>query len=147
MKKTFILSLLMLLSGIAARGATIDVDSLRYTLNDDGTATVSSCLYLSTSEITIPQTVNDGTQDYTVTKIGDSAFYGKSFVTSVTFPSTLTTFGRYSFSRTGLTSVVIPEGVTTLTFELFSYCDQLTSVTIPEGVTTMERGVFYEDDL
>ena len=137
----------MLLSGIAARGATIDVDSLRYTLNTDGTATVSSCLYLSTSEITIPQTVNDGTQDYTVTKIGDSAFYGKSFVTSVTFPSTLTTFGRYSFSRTGLTSVVIPEGVTTLTFELFSYCDQLTSVTIPEGVTTMERGVFYDDDL
>ena len=137
----------MLLSGIAARGATIDVDSLRYTLNTDGTATVSSCLYLSTSEITIPQTVNDGTQDYTVTKIGDSAFYGKSFVTSVTFPSTLTTFGRYSFSRTGLTSVVIPEGVTTLTFELFSYCDHLTSVTIPEGVTTMERGVFYDDDL
>ena len=39
MKKTFILSLLMLLSGIAARGATIDVDSLRYTLNTDGTAT------------------------------------------------------------------------------------------------------------
>ncbi len=147
MKKTFILTFLMLLSGIAARGATIDVDSLRYTLNDDGTATVSSCLYLSTADISIPQTVNDGTQDYTVTKIGDSAFYGKSFVTSVTFPSTLTTFGRYSFSRTGLTSVVIPEGVTTLTFELFSYCDQLTSVTIPEGVTTMERGVFYEDDL
>ena len=147
MKKTFILTFLMLLSGIAARGATIDVDSLRYTLNDDGTATVSSCLYLSTADISIPQTVNDGTQDYTVTKIGDSAFYGKSFVTSVTFPSTLTTFGRYSFSRTGLTSVVIPEGVTTLTFELFSYCDQLTSVTIPEGVTTMERGVFYDDDL
>ena len=147
MKKTFILTFLMLLSGIAARGATIDVDSLRYTLNDDGTATVSSCLYLSTADISIPQTVNNGTQDYTVTKIGDSAFYGKSFVTSVTFPSTLTTFGRYSFSRTGLTSVVIPEGVTTLTFELFSYCDQLTSVTIPEGVTTMERGVFYEDDL
>lgn len=147
MKKTFTLLILMTLMVLAAHGETIDVDSLRYTLNTDGTATVSSCLYLSTPDISIPQTVNDGTQDYTVTKIGDNAFYGKSFVTSVTFPSTLTTFGRYSFSRTGLTSVVIPEGVTTLTFELFSYCDQLTSVTIPEGVTTMERGVFYEDDL
>jgi len=147
MKKTFTLLILMTLMVLAAHGETIDVDSLRYTLNTDGTATVSSCLYKWTPNITIPQTVNDGTQDYTVTKIGDNAFYGKSFVTSVTFPSTLTTFGRYSFSRTGLTSVVIPEGVTTLTFELFSYCDQLTSVTIPEGVTTMERGVFYDDDL
>ena len=148
MRKFFILFFLLSLFGYTSYSqTTFEKDSLRYTLNTDGTATVSSCLYLSTSEITIPQTVNDGTQDYTVKKIGDSAFYGKSFVTSVTFPSTLTTFGRYSFSRTGLTSVVIPEGVTTLTFELFSYCDQLTSVTIPEGVTTMERGVFYEDDL
>ncbi|MBO6217054.1 MAG: leucine-rich repeat domain-containing protein, partial [Prevotella sp.] len=148
MRKFFILFFLLSLFGYTSYSqTTFEKDSLRYTLNTDGTATVSSCLYLSTSEITIPQNVNDGTQDYTVTKIGDSAFYGKSFVTSVTFPSTLTTFGRYSFSRTGLTSVVIPEGVTTLTFELFSYCDQLTSVTIPEGVTTMERGVFYEDDL
>ena len=54
---------------------TFEKDSLRYTLNTDGTATVSSCLYLSTSEITIPQTVNDGTQDYTVKKIGASRSY------------------------------------------------------------------------
>ena len=57
MKKTFILTVLMLLSGIAARGVTIDVDSLRFTLNTDGTATVSSCLYKWTPNITIPQTV------------------------------------------------------------------------------------------
>lgn len=146
-KKVLTLLLTLGVAGAAFGATTADVDSLRYTLNSDGTATVSSCLYQWTPNIVIPQIVSDGTQDYTVTAIGDNAFYGKSFVTSVTFPQSLTTFGRYSFSRTGLTSVVIPEGVTTLTYGLFSYCDRLTSVTIPEGVTTIERGVFYDDDL
>lgn len=136
----------MLLSGIAARGATIDVDSLRYTLNDDGTATVSSCLYLSTPEITIPQTVSDGTQDYTVTKIGSYAFDQRRFITSVTFPETLEYMDFCSFRYcSGLTAVNIPASLKELSSSNFSECTSLQTVTIAAGsqLTKVDEAAFY----
>ena len=77
-EKDFFVLLFALVAACATRGATeVDIDSLRYTLNSDGTATVSECLYMSTPDINIPSTVSDGTQNYTVTKIGNA--HGISF--------------------------------------------------------------------
>jgi len=41
-----------------------------------------------------------------------------------------------------VTSVTIPDSVTTIQGTAFYGCDGLTSITIPAGVTTIERGVF-----
>ena len=43
---------------------------------------------------------------------------------------------------TGLTSVTIPEGVTSIGGRAFSGCSGLTSITIPEGVTSIGSGAF-----
>ena len=146
MKKTFTLLILMTLMVLAAHGETIDVDSLRYTLNTDGTATVSSCLYKWTPNITIPQTVNDGTQDYTVTKIGDNAFDGRSFITSVTFPETLEEMGFYSFRYCSkLTSLNIPASLKAFSSSNFSECTNLETVTVAAGsqMTKIDEAAFY----
>lgn len=45
---------------------------------------------------------------------------------------------------TGLTSVIIPEGVTAIGKAAFRACTALTSVTIPEGVTTIENNTFMD---
>ena len=96
-----------------------------------------------------------------VTSIGNYAFYNCSgFTGTLTIPNTVTKIGEHAFSEcsgftgeliisgcikslgsfafsscTGLTSVVIQEGVTTISQGLFSDCTSLTSITLPEGLT------------
>ena len=146
MKKTFTLLILSALMVLTAHGETIDVDSLRYTLNSDGTATVSECLYKSTPDINIPSTVSDGTTTYTVTKIGQYAFDQKSFITSVTFPETLEYMDFCSFRWcSGLTQVTIPASLKELSSSNFSQCTNLETVTIAAGsqLTKVDEAAFY----
>ena len=81
---------------------------------------------------------------YSVTSIGDLAFYGCSGMTSVTIPNSVTFICLGSFSGcSGLTSVTIPNSVTYIGEYAFSDCSGLTSVTIPNSVTSIGSGAFY----
>ena len=77
-------------------------------------------------DITIPSTVSNGGTTYTVTSIGGSAVMGRS---------------AFSYCS-GLTSVTIPNSVTSIGSSAFSYCSSLASVTIPESVTSIGSGAF-----
>lgn len=64
-------------------------------------------------------------------------------LTSIDFPSGITTIGAGAFSYcTGLTSVTIPTGVTKIDQSSFTYCSNLTSITIPAGVTLIGASAF-----
>ena len=77
-----------------------------------------------------------------VTTIG-RAFEGCSGLTSITIPNTLTTIGSYAFTYcNGLTSINIPNSVTTIGFESFYGCSGLTSVTIGNSVTMIDALAF-----
>lgn len=52
--------------------------------------------------------------------------------------------GAFSDNPSNLTSVIIPEGVTSIEDQLFEYCSNLTSVTIPKSVTTIGDFAFSE---
>ena len=60
---------------------------------------------------------------------------------SINFPP-VSIIGNYAFNNTGLTSITIPSGVTTIGSSAFSDCSGLTSITIPSGVTTIGSGAF-----
>ena len=146
MKRVLTLLSLTSLIVLAVHGETIDVDSLRYTLNSDGTATLTTCLYTKTPEIVIPSTVSGGTQDYTVTKIGQNAFDGRRFITSVAFPETLEYMDFCSFRYcSGLTAVNIPASLRELSSSNFSECTSLQTVTIAAGsqLTKVDEAAFY----
>jgi len=66
-------------------------------------------------------------------------------MTSITIPDSVTSIEECAFSYcTSLTSVTIPNSVTSIGNEAFQYCSSLTSINIPDSVTNMAYGVFYE---
>ena len=77
------------------------------------------------------------------TKIGNYAFY-KQAITSVVIPDSVTTIDGQAFSScSSLTSVVIGNSVTSIGNSAFEYCSSLTSVVIPDSVTTIGDYAFY----
>ena len=121
---------------------TKDDQGVTYTLNNDRTATVSFCDPTVTS-IKIPSNVESNGQTYTVTSIGNGAF-ANCYITSVTIPDSVTSIGVNAFeSCTSLTSVTIPGSVTSIGDFAFYCCSGLTSVDIPDGVTTIGENAFY----
>ena len=64
----------------------------------------------------------------------------------ITFDGAVTTIGNSAFEELflgilRLTSITIPESVTTIGESAFSFCE-LTSITIPQSVTTIGKGAF-----
>ena len=117
LKYLSLLLLLSLLPNTASAVTELTDNGIRYYIYYDSEygyyAKVVSNKY--SGAIVIPQSVTHNPHIYKVLKIGSSAFYG----------------------CTGLTSVIIPNSVTTIDGSAFCGCTGLTSVTIPNSVTTI----------
>ena len=88
--------------------------------------------------ITIPTELNG----IRVTGIGNYAFHYLPALTNVTIPQGITSIGDYAFSDCdGLISATIEEGVPTGA-SMFNGCDNLTTVNLPESLTTIADGSF-----
>ena len=78
-------------------------------------------------------------------KLGDYAFKGCSGLTSMIIPSGVTAIGKEAFyGCSGLTSLTIPSSVTEIGELAFEGCRGLTSMTIPSNVTSIGWGAFAE---
>ncbi len=88
-----------------------------------------------TGELVIPEGI---------TAIAEYAYEKQTGITSIKFPSTLTTIGQSAFyGCTGLTGeVVFPEGVTTIGCESFRGCTGVTSIKLPSTLTTIDQQAF-----
>lgn len=64
--------------------------------------------------------------------------------TSYTIPENVKRIGEFSFARSGLESIEIPEGVEEIGYAAFYHCDDLQDVTIPESVREIEASAFAQ---
>lgn len=79
-----------------------------------------------------------------VNTIKSATFYECYSLTSITIPDSVTSIGDYAFYYcTSLKSVTIPNSVTSIGFNAFAYCDSLTSITIGNSVTSIGRAAFW----
>ena len=110
MKKERLLNLIMLLlctiTTLVANAYDFEVDGIYYNRTSSNTVEVTYNTIGSTYEgtVVIPNTVAYNGVNYTVTAIGDSAFYHSCFE-DVTIPETVTLIGKGAFIQ-----VYEPEG-------------------------------------
>ena len=138
-------ALLLMAQGAWAQDATL-IDGVYYVLNnEEKTAEVVKPKgFRYQGDIVVPDTVKQDGTAYAVTALGEEAFL-QSTLTSIQLPKqTLRVIGSYAFCENrGLTTVDIPEGVTTIGTAAFAAYD-LTHLHIPASVTEMGRDAVGE---
>ena len=99
---------------------------LLYELSEDGTYYVVAGIGTCTdTDVIIPKTY----LGLPVKEIGAEAFYDCDSITSIEIPDSVTSIGSSAFSScVRLTSIEIPEGVTNIGYDAFVYCDKLVEV-------------------
>ena len=89
-----------------------------------------------TGDVVIPSTVQYQGKTYTVTDINNMAFRNCQGLTSVTIPESITTILSHTFEGcSNLATVVLPENMLSIQSYAFTGCSSLSLLTIPKNVT------------
>lgn len=109
------------------------------------TATIpANCFQPNYSDKCKLTTINIGKN---VKSIGNYAFQNQIHVTSLNIDPEVSglTIGNYAFDNLdALTTLTLPEGVTSIGNYAFRYCEKLETVTVPASVTTFGTNVFNQ---
>lgn len=176
--KTTLSTIVALLCSITTIAHDFEADGIYYNITSSEDLTVevtyrgddsyNSYSNEYTGEVLIPEKVAYNGDIYSVTSIGDGAFYGCSNLMSVNIPSSVTSIGRAAFYDTewwnsqleGLVymdcfllgykgenpsgNMEIKEGTKIIGNWAFYNCPNLTSITFPNSVTNIGEGAFFD---
>ena len=174
-KKALLALLTMLIPVLASAQTKVEINSIWYNLASDTKqteVTFNDSIFKTyknefSGVITIPATVTHEGVEYSVTSIGNQAFFRYKNLTAINIPESVTSIGNEAFFGCSslksinipqgvksigvgafrhchdLTAINIPEDVTSIGEWAFAYCTNLTAITIPEGVTSIGNEAFY----
>lgn len=113
------------------------------TISDDEAAVASLCKPDTNKKtLSIPPVIRIGEKKYKVTEIADRAFADRKEFTNIILPEGITYIGHGAFSRSGLTSIVIPNTVISLGTGVFYSCSDLTQCILSENLKTISAFTF-----
>ena len=146
MKRTYLKQLLatiLLLCSSVASAHDFEVGGIYYNITNATAKTVEvtckgsdSNEYLNeySGEVTIPATVTYNGITYSVTSIGDYAFYACEDLQTVLLPNSIESIKRGAFSHTGISSITIPASVTgAIDYDMFYMCSSLNEIVVDEN--------------
>lgn len=107
--------------------------TLPSTITSLGSMAFNSCTSLQSVDLSAATSLS---------KLSYAIFQNNSSLTSISIPASIETIENNAFAKTGLTSIVIPDTVTTLGASVFKGCSDLTNVTLPEGITEIKTDFF-----
>ena len=150
MRKHFIFLILLLISCELSYASGTKINGIWYNL--DSSKKTASVTYRGDyyrnypdeyhGNVIIPSSIVYDGKTYTVTSIGDYAFY-LSPLTSITIPNSVTSIGLEAFAGcASLTSIDLPKSITEINTYVFNSCTSLTSICIPENVTVIGSDLF-----
>ena len=142
--KKFLLLIALIISGLGLNAQSVGSSSIVYY---DGYSLKFTVTKLDPAEckvvcdtkpttpvaVSIPSSVTIEGSTFSVTSIGNSAFYSCDGLTSIEIPNSVTSIGNSAFSYSGLTSIEIPNSVTSIGNEAFSSCYGLESFVVEGG--------------
>lgn len=152
MKKFYLLTLLCTCFSLSLFANGVEIDGIYYLLDDaTHTATVTypnetTPVWRSepstySGSINIPELVTFENTTYTVTSIGEKAFLG-TYLSSITMPNTITSIRNAAFFNcSGITELALPN-LQSIGYEAFRYCATLQRVILPECIQHLGTVVF-----
>lgn len=141
MTKRFFMLLAVAMAAVVVHAEDFTANGIKYTGNESTmTATVTGTEDgFNQTDVVIPETVNG----YTVTKIGDNAFFRKQKLISVIMPNSVTSIGYMSFGTCrNLETVVFSENIETIGENAFGSCQRLKEIKLTNTVTSIGAGAF-----
>ena len=130
-----LLTVLLLLCATVANAQDFEVDGIYYNIHTEERSVEVTCYYNSyNGSVVIPESVTYNGVTYSVTSIGNSAFYDCTGLTSITIPNSVTSIGYQAFYNcSGLTSILIPGNVRQIDSQAFEGCYSLKTVVNSSG--------------
>ena len=139
---SFALVLVLVLSLLPVAASAEDGTSgaLTYEIHD-GKATITACDKDVSGALVIPDTLGG----CPVTEIREGGFVNIPGITSVTIPDSVTTLGEYAFNDCeNLKKVVMSKNVTVIPDGCFMNCRALAEINLSDSVTAFEDFAFFD---